>query len=294
MKRPLILVAILAALFSFGVASAQEESPVSRGGQLYDKWWSVTGSPAPTTDQPLWATQSTNTRAGEETWRCKECHGWDYLGQDGAYGSGSHKTGFPGLLAVAETKSVEDLVAALKGAGNANHDFSAVLDEAALSDLANFVKTGTLDPRQYIDYATKTAKNADVALGKAGWEAVCSDCHGPDGTDLNFGSDKEPEFVGTVAVDNPQEFLHKVRVGQPGSDPRMPAAIDNNWSTQDVLNVMAYAQTLPTGMPAAVSQTAAAPKSLPTTGGAGPLSAVGAGVTGLLALAALARAIWRR
>ena len=121
-----------------------------------------------------------------------------------------------------------------------------------------------------------------------------SDCHGPDGTDLNFGSDKEPEFVGTVAVDNPQEFLHKVRVGQPGSDPRMPAAIDNNWSTQDVLNVMAYAQTLPTGMPAAVSQTAAAPKSLPTTGGAGPLSAVGAGVTGLLALAALARAIWRR
>ena len=41
------------------------------------------------------------------------------------------------------------------------------------------------------------------------------------------------------------------------------AAIDNDWSTQDVLNVMAYAQTLPTGKPAAVSQTAAAPKSLP-------------------------------
>jgi len=38
---------------------------------------------------PLWATQSSNTRSGKDTWRCKECHGWDYMGVDGAYGSGS-------------------------------------------------------------------------------------------------------------------------------------------------------------------------------------------------------------
>ena len=29
---------------------------------------------------------------------------------------------------------------------------------------------------------------------------------------------EEPEWVGTIAVDNPWEFMHKVRVGQPGFD----------------------------------------------------------------------------
>jgi thiosulfate dehydrogenase len=52
---------------------------------LYDSWWTVTGTDRPTTDQPLWQTQTTNTRTGADTWRCKECHGWDYQGKDGAY-----------------------------------------------------------------------------------------------------------------------------------------------------------------------------------------------------------------
>ena len=27
--------------------------------------------------------------SGSDTWRCKECHGWDYMGVDGAYAGGS-------------------------------------------------------------------------------------------------------------------------------------------------------------------------------------------------------------
>jgi thiosulfate dehydrogenase len=73
----------------------------SLGGLLYDNWWAVTGADEPATDQPLWKTQTTNTRTGADTWRCKECHGWDYKGVEGAYGSGSHKTGFKGILASA-------------------------------------------------------------------------------------------------------------------------------------------------------------------------------------------------
>ena len=52
-------------------------------------------------DHPLWQLrpdQTTNTRTGAATWRCKECHGWDYMGVDGQYGHGPHKTGFPGIL----------------------------------------------------------------------------------------------------------------------------------------------------------------------------------------------------
>ncbi|MCP4248432.1 MAG: hypothetical protein GY778_15400, partial [bacterium] len=74
-----------------------------RGGLLWDKWWVVNGAPAPGTDHPLWARQVTNTRTGSTTWRCKECHGWDYKGAAGAYGSGSHYTGFGGVFGSAMT-----------------------------------------------------------------------------------------------------------------------------------------------------------------------------------------------
>src|SRR3989338_8995844 len=111
---------------------------VSRGGVLYDQWWKVTGAEAPTADQPLWQTQTSNTRTGADTWRCKECHGWDYEGVDGAYGSGSHKTGFEGVLAAAGKHPFE-ILTILKGGANPDHDFSTVMDEQALTDLALFV-----------------------------------------------------------------------------------------------------------------------------------------------------------
>src|SRR3972149_2565007 len=70
---------------------------VAAGGLLYDKWWkAMPGAKAPVGDHPLWASQTTNKLTGEATWRGKECHGWDYRGKDGAYGSGAHSTGFPG------------------------------------------------------------------------------------------------------------------------------------------------------------------------------------------------------
>ncbi|MBI4631882.1 MAG: hypothetical protein HY740_09265, partial [Chloroflexi bacterium] len=109
-----------------------------RGGLLYDAWWEVLGVDKPTTDQPLWKTQTTNTRKGADTWRCKECHGWDYKGKDGAYGSGSHKTGFIGIFA-ARSKSATEIVAILKGSTKPDHDFSKVLDNQSLIDLALFI-----------------------------------------------------------------------------------------------------------------------------------------------------------
>jgi LPXTG-motif cell wall-anchored protein len=101
------------------------------------------------------------------------------------------------------------------------------------------------------------------------WDAEdgCQKCHGPDGTKVNFGSPEEPEFVGTVAVDNPIEFLHKATYGQPDSDPRMFAAIERGWTIDQVLDVLAYARTLPTGLEA-VPAASEAPASLPASGGA--------------------------
>ena len=84
------------------------DADAARGGALYDKWWKVAGVTAtePTGDHPLWASRpdmQSNTRIGSVTWRCKECHGWDYKGVDGAYSSGSHRTGFAGIFGTTQS-----------------------------------------------------------------------------------------------------------------------------------------------------------------------------------------------
>lgn len=227
-------------------AAAQTASPgsIAAGGRLYDKWWTAApGVKPPVGDHPMWALQTTNKRKGLDTWRCKECHGWDYNGKDGAYGSGSHRTGFPGLLA-ARAKSADQLKAALKGSTNPKHDFSPFLNDSALTDLANFLKSGLVDLGPVIDRKTKKPVKADAARGKQ-LSATCAACHGPDGKKLNFGKPDNPEYVGTVANENPWEFAHKIRAGQPGSNPPMPTGVETGWSLQDVLDILAHSQTLP-------------------------------------------------
>jgi thiosulfate dehydrogenase len=221
-------------------AAAMVEGDVVTGGLLYDKWWSVLGLDEPSDDNPMWARQTTNERSGKDTWRCKECHGWDYKGADGAYGSGSHSTGFPGVFN-AQSKSAEDIIAQLSGQVDPDHDFS-VMGEEAIANLVAFITEGLDDYTPLID-ADKKAVGGDAANGEALYGSTCAACHGADGTTLNFGDDDDPEYVGTIAVDNPWEFFHKVRAGQPGT--QMPSAIANGWTLDDVLDVLSFAQTLP-------------------------------------------------
>ncbi len=238
------LVVITLALAS--VAQAQNVSPggIAAGGRLYDKWWkAVPGAKEPAGDHPLWASQTTNKRKGLDTWRCKECHGWDYRGKDGAYGSGSHQTGFPGVMA-AQAKSVDQFKAVMKGSTNPQHNFSSALDDTALTTLATFVKQGLADLNPVIDAKTKRPVKADAAHGKQ-LAVMCAACHGPEGKKLNFASPDKPEYVGTIAKDNPWEFLHKVSFGHPGSNPAMPAGVEMGWKLPDLLDILAYSQSLP-------------------------------------------------
>jgi thiosulfate dehydrogenase len=218
---------------------------VSRGGLLYDKWWKVVELDEPTEDNPIWARQDTNTRSGDDTWRCKECHGWDYKGSEGAYGSGSHFTGFPGVFNAQENE-FDALMAQLTGGIDPEHDYSA-MGEDALTDLVSFLRAGLVDMAQFIDADTKAAIGGDAANGEDLYMAACTACHGEDGRMINFHDPDDPEFVGNIAVDNPWEFIHKVRAGQPGS--AMPSAIANGWSMQDVIDVLTFAQGLPTEAP---------------------------------------------
>jgi len=215
-------------------------SLVSQGGLIYDKWWVALGLDEPTEDHPLWATQTTNERSGKDTWRCKECHGWDYQGADGAYGSGSHYTGFTGAFG-ASTMSTEEIFAWLDGTSNTDHDFSAFFDEAAMTMMATFLQEGTVDMSTYVN-EDKSA-NGDVDTGSASYEIACSRCHGDDGQGINFGDDDDPTYLGDVANGNPWETLHKSANGQPGEG--MPSGFNLGWTWQNLADLLAYLQTLP-------------------------------------------------
>ena len=216
---------------------------IARGGRLYDNWVKETKASVPAGNQPLWALQTTNTRTGLDTWRCKECHGWDYKGKGGAYSRGSHYTGFAGVLEAAATRSSAELVQILKGGTDFRHDFSKVLNEQSLTDLASFITQATINVTPYVDYAAKKPIGGNAAAGAQLYTSVCAACHGADGKQLNFGDAAAPEYVGTLAVDNPWEFLHKVRSGQP--DTTMPSGLVSGWNIQNVIDLLAHAQTLP-------------------------------------------------
>jgi len=217
---------------------------ISRGGQLYDNWWQATvDTQKPDTDHPLWSEQDTNKRAGYDTFRCKECHGWDYRGKDGAYGNGSHATGFLGIEDAAVNLSIMELEASLKGETNKLHDFSTYLAANDIADLALFIKMGLVDTTKFTNNEG-AVQGGDARAGSRTFRRTCAQsCHGGAGTAINFGNTDDPEFVGTIAADNPWEFIHKVRNGQPGT--RMPSAIIDQWSEKTILDLLAFVQTLP-------------------------------------------------
>lgn len=226
-------------------ADPPEVGSIARGGRLYDAWWEEAGVDEPIGENPLWSRQTTNTRTGSTTWRCKECHGWDYLGVDGAYGSGSHQTGFPGIFE-AQDKSQGALIVQISGQADQEHNFDQ-MGVDSIDDLVAFIREGLIDMRPLIDADTKSAVNGDTTRGMELYQSNCAMCHGDEGRSLNFGDEEEPEYVGTIAVDNPWEFIHKVRAGQPGT--AMPAMIDVGWSLKDLVDLLAYSQELPTTTP---------------------------------------------
>lgn len=243
------MVLLLAFSLGAGIASARgassglEREALVEGAQLYDNWFAALGAQPPAGNSPLWERQTTNTRSGPDTWRCAECHGWDYKGSEGAYAAGSHYTGFPSVFKLASSLSEEEIVAHLKGAKDPAHDFSAYLNEAALKKLALFLKTGLSDDSAFIDRVTLKAKNGSPEHGKTLYEGVCAVCHGADGREIVFRTEGIDEGLGDVANRDPYRFLHRTRFGVAGTE--MPVGRELGWSTPDGRDVLAYAQTLP-------------------------------------------------
>ena len=207
---------------------------LSAGGRLYDSWWLALGKEPPKITNPAYPAAGKAT--GANTWRCKECHGWDYRGREGDYSAGSHYTGIIGIRG-AQGKPVSGIEKILR---DKNHPYTPdMLADIDIKRLAEFVSRGQHDTRRAIK--GKPGKSTgSVARGKAVFQTTCAACHGFDGKLLNWGSEKEPEYIGTAANLFPEEFFHKTRNSHPG------AAMINlrAFPLQDSVDVLAYAQTL--------------------------------------------------
>ncbi len=247
---PLFLAAVLAGASSTQV-SADEAGhhtvgaedhmkiwEISNGGILYDDWAAALMIALPDMTHPAYP--SAGKQKGGTTWRCKECHGWDYKGKDGAYGKGSHFTGIKGINGMAGV-SVDKIKTAIR---DKTHGYSeAMLPEKALGNLALFVSQGQIEMAKHVDANTNKARG-DAQRGARFFQTVCAICHGYDGKKINFEHDElaAPEYIGTVAGENPWEALHKIRSGQPG----MPMVSLIVLDIQDQVDVLTYTQTLPT------------------------------------------------
>jgi len=229
----LFTAAALVATLTFGpvpaqdMASLSEAYMISRGGQLYDKWWVSLKVEKPEKTHPAYP--EAGKKSGADTWRCKECHGWDYKGAEGAYSKGSHFSGIKGIAAMAGTDpaKIVDLLRA------APHGYTPdMLPDEAISELALFVSKGQADPAPFvIDGKPK----GDLAAGKVYFESICSGCHGLDGKKV-----KDADPLGAISG-NTVEMLHKVLNGQPGE--AMPAL--RVLDPQIAADIVVYLQTLP-------------------------------------------------
>ncbi|MBI5350206.1 MAG: cytochrome c, partial [Chloroflexi bacterium] len=121
------------------------------------------------------------------------------------------------------------------------HNFSTYFGDAHMKMMIAFIQKGMADTAPYIA-ADKTVKG-DKTKGKTLYTASCTRCHGDAGMTIKFGDPAAPQFVGTIAADNPWEFFHKTLNGQPGKP--MPSGLNLGWSMQDVADVLAYSQTMP-------------------------------------------------
>lgn len=220
----------LLGFMSAGIAYAEvDQASVANGGRLYDKWYKVVKAEKPTEVHPLYPAANTAIASSPDaTWRCKECHGWDGLGKDGAYASGKHATGIIGINGMIGGDPAA-VVALLKAP---EHGYGDKLAEQDMVDLANFVVYGQIDWSKYIADKKSTG---DAAAGGQVFNTVCVGCHGLEGK-----LPKEMPPLGSLAG-NPWEVMGKILNGQPAE--AMPAlrAIDH----QVAANVMAYIATLP-------------------------------------------------
>ncbi len=204
---------------------------VAHGARMYDDWQTETGVQHQALPHPAYPRTAYFANDAAMTWRCKECHGWDYAGNQGQYASGHHATGIKGIRGMAGADAAK-IVGILR---DSTHRFDAVLKARDLQDLANFVSAGQIDMNAAIDGKTGRARG-EAARAGGHYRTICATCHGSDGQRIITALP-----LGRVARTNPWESLHKIANGHPNE--KMPAL--RELDPQLLIDILAHLQELP-------------------------------------------------
>lgn len=215
------------------------------GGIMYDKFW-ATESGFNQSDPNI-----PTFNAYADFFRCKQCHGWDYLGREGSYISRGPRNNRPNvasgnILQIAKSKTAQELFDAMKKStgrrdisydlstynpttnnveGDKMPNYSQLLTDAQIWDIVKYLKTEALDVTQLYDatysgtYPTGSAtytnlgKDGNATNGAAYYASKCAACHGVNGTSILM----ENMTVGKFTRTKSYEVQHKVKFGQLGS-----------------------------------------------------------------------------
>ena len=166
-RRSLATAVALLTILIAPLTSASDSASVVRGGRLYDNWSLESRGRAPNHPNPAFKPRQVRV-ATADSWRCVECHAWDYQGKHGIKGiSGRQKTDAVALAALLK---------------DANHGYGELLSEGDRLDLANFIAGGQTDMRKLLALAGRT-KPGQSTSDKV-YATLCANCHGLDGTRL--------------------------------------------------------------------------------------------------------------
>lgn len=198
----------------------------ARWAPLRQGWFAENKAAKPADDHPTYPHKG--GKYGKDTsWRCKECHGWDYAGKDGAYAKGAHATGIVGIKGAAG-KDVKSIIDSLRGK---THGFTeAQLSPKDAEDLA--LLKGQIEMAKYIEGGKPKGNGAK---GEVYFNTLCAGCHGTDGKKV-----PNSPSLGSVA-DNQDQMLHKVMNGQPAEAMPSLRALD----PQIAVDIVVHLQTLP-------------------------------------------------
>src|ERR1035437_2274675 len=90
-------VALLVAALIAPLANASDPASVVRGARLYDNFSLELKLRTLNQPNPVFKTQQVRV-AAPDTWRCVECHGWDYRGKNGVIGISGRQNADPATI----------------------------------------------------------------------------------------------------------------------------------------------------------------------------------------------------
>jgi thiosulfate dehydrogenase len=217
-----------------------------RGGRLYDKFWESDAG---------WDQNDPNLNtfsSFSNFFRCKQCHGWDLLGSQGAYISRAPRTSRPNvsdldLKQMVAGMTPQQLFNGIKSqtgrrpissdlstydpatnptVGDQMPDYSEIMTDTDIWDLVKFLKYYAYDTDLFYDSATSgtypdgsmsftnIGTDGDAAAGAGVYASTCASCHGADGRLIIV----DGEFsVGSYMRAKPNEAHHKFRYGVLGT-----------------------------------------------------------------------------